>query len=56
MRRYHGRVGTLHGGDLAMGSTLCDIGGDARIYGIPVGEHWTEPWKPGWIDADLRLE
>jgi hypothetical protein len=35
--------------------TLYDIGGDARVHGIPFDEHRTEPWKLGWIDVDIRL-
>lgn len=34
---------------------LYDIGGDARVHGIPFGENRTEPWKLGWIDVDIRL-
>jgi hypothetical protein len=34
---------------------LYDIGGDARVHGIPLGEDRTEPWKQGWIDVDIRL-
>jgi hypothetical protein len=34
---------------------LYDIGGDARVHGIPFGEDRTEPWKLGWIDVDIRL-
>ena len=41
--------------DLAMRFTHHDIGGDARVHGIPFDEHWTEQWKLGWIDVDIRL-
>jgi hypothetical protein len=34
---------------------LYDIGGDARVHGIPFGEDRTESWKLGWIDVDIRL-
>src|SRR5712692_9826665 len=35
--------------------TLYDIGGDARVNGIPFDEYRTEPWKLGWGN-DLRRE
>ena len=35
--------------------TLYDIGGDARVHGIPFDEQRTEPWKLGWIDVDIKL-
>lgn len=34
---------------------LYDIGGDTRVHGIPFDEDRTEPWKLGWIDADIKL-
>ncbi len=38
-----------------MWGTLYDIGGDARVNGIPFDEYRTEPWKLGWGN-DLRRE
>jgi hypothetical protein len=35
--------------------TLFDAGGDARVNGIEFDESRTDPWKEGWIDADIKL-
>jgi hypothetical protein len=34
---------------------LFDAGGDARVNGIAFDARRTEPWKEGWIDADINL-
>lgn len=34
---------------------LFDAGGDARVHGIEFDENRTQPWKEGWIDADINL-
>ena len=34
---------------------LYDIGGDARVNGIAFDERRTQPWKEGWIDADINF-
>ena|SRR5580692_5675235 len=33
---------------------LFDAGGDARVNGIAFDERRTQPWKEGWIDADIN--
>jgi hypothetical protein len=35
--------------------TLYDVGGDARVHGIPFDKHRTEPWTLDWIDVDIRF-
>ena len=35
--------------------TLFDAGGDARVNGIEFDVHRTDPWKEGWINADINL-
>jgi hypothetical protein len=35
--------------------TLFDAGGDARVHGIEFDESRTDPWKEGWINADVNL-
>jgi hypothetical protein len=34
---------------------LFDAGGDARVNGIAFDERRTQPWKEGWIDADINF-
>lgn len=34
---------------------LFDAGGDARVNGIGFDEQRTQPWKEGWIDADINF-
>jgi hypothetical protein len=34
---------------------LFDGGGDARVNGIPFNEDRTEPWKEGWIAAEINM-
>ncbi len=34
---------------------LFDVGGDARVNGIPFDRTRTQPWKQGWIEADINL-
>jgi len=34
---------------------LFDVGADARVNGIPFDTERTQPWKEGWIDADINL-
>jgi hypothetical protein len=34
---------------------LFDAGGDARANGVPFDEGRTQPWKEGWIAADINL-
>jgi hypothetical protein len=34
---------------------LFDAGGDARVNGVEFDENRTDPWKEGWIDADIKL-
>ena len=34
---------------------LFDAGGDARVNGVPFDEGRTEPWKEGWIAADINM-
>jgi hypothetical protein len=34
---------------------LFDAGGDARVNGIPFDRGRTQPWKEGWIDADINI-
>lgn len=34
---------------------LFDAGGDARVNGIGFDERRTQPWKQGWIDADINF-
>jgi hypothetical protein len=34
---------------------LFDGGGDARVNGVPFDEDRTEPWKEGWIAADINM-
>jgi hypothetical protein len=34
---------------------LYDAGGDARVNGIAFDARRTQPWKEGWIDADINL-
>jgi hypothetical protein len=34
---------------------LFDAGGDARVNGITFDERRTQPWKEGWIDADINF-
>jgi hypothetical protein len=36
-------------------SLLFDAGGDARVNGIPFDEKRTQPWKEGWVDADINF-
>jgi hypothetical protein len=46
------------GGEEAFAATwgvLCDAGGDARENGVPLDRARTQPWKEGWIDADMKL-
>lgn len=53
----HHRVLTEGGADdygEAWGA-LFDAGGDARVNGIEFDERRTDPWKEGWIDADIKL-
>jgi hypothetical protein len=37
------------------GGLLFDVGGDARANGIPFDEGRTQPWKEGWIAADINV-
>ena len=32
-----------------------DAGRDARVNGVPFDEGRTEPWKEGWIAADINM-
>jgi hypothetical protein len=34
---------------------LFDAGGDARANGVPFDEVRTQPWKEGWIAADINV-
>jgi hypothetical protein len=34
---------------------LFDAGGDARANGVPFDEGRTQPWKEGWISADINV-
>ena len=34
---------------------LFDAGGDARANGVPFDEGRTQPWKEGWIAADINV-
>ena len=34
---------------------LFGAGGDARVNGIAFDERRTQPWKEGWIDADINF-
>jgi hypothetical protein len=34
---------------------LFDAGGDARVNGIAFDEQRAQPWKEGWIDADINF-
>ena len=34
---------------------LFDAGGDARVNCIAFDERRTQPWKEGWIDADINF-
>jgi hypothetical protein len=34
---------------------LFDAGGDARVNGIAFDERGTQPWKEGWIEADINF-
>jgi hypothetical protein len=34
---------------------LFDAGGDARVNGIAFDERRTQPWKEGWICADINF-
>ena len=34
---------------------LYDMGADARVNGLHFDERRTDPWKVGWIDADIHL-
>jgi hypothetical protein len=34
---------------------LFDAGADALVNGIPFDRVRTQPWKEGWIDADINL-
>jgi hypothetical protein len=34
---------------------LADAGGDARANSIPFDEGRTQPWKEGWISADINV-
>jgi hypothetical protein len=34
---------------------LFDAGGDARANGVPFDECRTQPWKEGWIAADINV-
>jgi hypothetical protein len=34
---------------------LFDAGGDARVNGIAFDSRRTQPWKEGWIDADINF-
>ena len=34
---------------------LFDAGGDARANGVPFDEGRTQPWKEGWIAADISV-
>jgi hypothetical protein len=46
------------GGEDAYAETwglLFDAGGDARANGVPFDEGRTQPWKEGWIAADINL-
>jgi hypothetical protein len=40
---------------LATWGLLFDAGGDARVNGILFDRVRTQPWKQGWIDADINL-
>jgi hypothetical protein len=37
------------------GALLFDDGGDARANGIPFDQAGTQPWKEGWIAADINV-
>src|SRR3979411_3259747 len=46
------------GGEDAYAETwglLFDAGGDARANGVPFDEGRTQPWKEGWIAADINV-
>jgi hypothetical protein len=34
---------------------LFDAGGDARANGVPFDQGRTQPWKEGWIAADINV-
>jgi hypothetical protein len=34
---------------------LFDVGGDARVNGIPFDAGRTQPWKEGWIATDITM-
>jgi hypothetical protein len=34
---------------------LLDAGDDARANGVPFDEGRTQPWKDGWIAADINV-
>lgn len=34
---------------------LLDLGGDARVNGLPFDAGRSEPWREGWILADINL-
>ena len=53
----HKRV-LADGGEDAYAETwglLFDAGGDARANAVPFDEGRTQPWKEGWIAADINV-
>jgi hypothetical protein len=40
---------------LRHGVCCSDAGGDARANGVPFDEGRTQPWKEGWISADINV-
>lgn len=53
----HGRVLAAGGKDDygANWGVLFDAGGDARVNGVAFDARRTDPWKEGWIDADINF-